>query len=99
VDLGRAGLEISQGTILLASGNAAEARPHLDRALRDFEDAGLQLRPCRAAALAAEAAAQTEARDPARELFVTSMHGAHAAGAFRVRDDARARAARLGLTH
>ena len=42
VDLGRAGLEISEGTILLASGNAAEARPHLDRALRDFEDAGLQ---------------------------------------------------------
>jgi class 3 adenylate cyclase len=97
VDLGRAGLEISQGTILLASGNAAEARPHLDRALRDFEDAGLQLWAWRAAALAAEAAAQTEDRDAARELFVTSMHGAHAAGAFRVRDDARARAARLGL--
>ncbi|HEX7309542.1 MAG TPA: AAA family ATPase [Gaiellaceae bacterium] len=97
VDLGRAGLEISEGTILLAQGNAAEARTHLDRAQHDFEDAGLQLWAWRAAALAAEAAAQTGDRDAATELFATCMHSAHVAGAFRVRDDARVRAARLGL--
>jgi class 3 adenylate cyclase len=97
VDLGRAGLEISEGTILLASGNAAEARPHLDRALRDFEDAGLQLWAWRAAALAAEAAAQTGDRDAATELFATCMQAAHANRAFRVRDDARERATRLCL--
>ena len=74
VDLGRAGLEISEGTILLASGNAAEARPHLDRALREFEDVGLQLWAWRAAALAADAAAQTGDRDAATELFAACMH-------------------------
>ena len=97
VDLGRAGLEISEGTILLASGDAVGARPHLDRALRDFEDAGLKTWAWRAAALAAEAAAQAGDRDVATELFAECMHGAHVAGAFRIRDDARGRAARLGL--
>ena len=97
VDLGSAGLAISEGTIQLAGGNATEARPHLDRAVREFEDVGLQLWAWRAAALAADAAAQTGDRDAATELFAACMHGAHVAGAFRVRDDARARAAHLGL--
>jgi class 3 adenylate cyclase len=96
-DLGHAGLEISEGAILLASGNAAEARPVLERAMRDFEDVGLRLWAWRAGALAAEATAGTGDRDAASALFTSCIHAAHAAGAVRVRDDAQTRAARLGL--
>jgi class 3 adenylate cyclase len=96
-DLGHAGLEISEGAILLASGNAAAARPLLESALNDFEDVGLRLWVWRAAALAAEAAAGTGDRDAASALLMSCIHDAHAAGAVRVRDDAQGRAARLGV--
>ena len=96
-DLGQAGLELSEGAILLASGKAAGARPLLERAMRDFEDVGLGLWAWRAGALAAEAAARAGDRDAASALFTSGIHDAHAAGAIRVRDDAQARAARVGL--
>jgi class 3 adenylate cyclase len=96
-DLGHAGLEISEGAIRLASGNAADARPLLERAMRDFEEVGLRLWAWRAGALAAEAAARAGDRDAASALFGSCIHDAHSAGAVRVRDDAQARAARLGL--
>jgi class 3 adenylate cyclase len=95
--LGAAGLEISEGRILLAAGNAAEARPHLDAARRAFEESGLQLWAWRAAALAAEAAARTGDPDAASALFASCIREAHEAGATRVRDDARARAGEVGL--
>jgi class 3 adenylate cyclase len=96
-DLGGAGLDVSEGAIFLASGNAAEARPLLDRAVRDFEDSGLRLWAWRAAALAAEAAVQTGDRDAAIALFTSCIRDSQVAGATRVRDDALARAARLDL--
>jgi class 3 adenylate cyclase len=96
-DLGGAGIEISAGRILLASGNAAEARPRLERALSDFKDAGLRLWAWRAGALAAEAAAETGDREAATSLFTSCIRDAHAAGAIRARDDAQARATRLGV--
>lgn len=96
-DVGVAGLEISEGRILLASGKAAEARRHLERAMREFEDSGLRLWAWRAAALAADATALTGDRDAASSLFMSCIREAHLAGAVRARDDARARATRLGL--
>ncbi len=97
VDLGVAGLEISEGRLLLASGKAAEARPHLERAAREFEDLGLRLWAWRASALAAEAAARTGDLDAASSLFTSCIRDAQLAGAVRIRDDAQARAARVGL--
>jgi class 3 adenylate cyclase len=96
-DLGAAGLDISEGRILLAAGKAAEARPHLEGARSAFEDSGLRLWAWRAAGLAAEAAARTGDREAARSLFATCIGAAHRAGAIRVRDDAQARAVGLGL--
>jgi class 3 adenylate cyclase len=96
-ELGDAGLEIAEGRILLAAGKAVEARPWLERAMRQFEDAGLRLWAWRAGALAAEAAARTGDRDAASSLFTSCIHDAHRVGAARIRDDARARAASLGL--
>ena len=51
----------------------------------------------RAAGLAAEAAARTGDREAARSLFASCIGDAHRAGAIRVRDDAHARAAGLGI--
>jgi adenylate cyclase len=96
-DLGTAGLELAEGRFLLASGRAAEARPLLERALREFEDLGLRLWSWRTQVLAAEAAARTGDDDVARSLLASCLREAHRAGADRVRDDARATAARLGL--
>jgi class 3 adenylate cyclase len=96
-DLGGAGLEISEGRILLASGEAARARPRLERAMREFEDVGLRLWAWKAAALAAEAAARMGDRDAASSLFTSCIRDAHLAGAVRVRDEAQARVACLGL--
>ena len=96
-DLGAAGIAIAEGRILLASGKAADARSHLERAMREFEDAGLQIWAWRAAALAAEAAALAGDRDAATSLFASCIHDAHHVGAIRIRDDAQGRAARLGL--
>jgi class 3 adenylate cyclase len=96
-ELGTAGLEIAEGRILLVSGKAAEARPHLERAMREFEDSGLRLWAWRAGTLAAEAAARTGDRDAAGALLTSCIRDAHVAGAVRLRDDAEARAARLGV--
>jgi adenylate cyclase len=95
--VGAAGLEIAEGRILLATGKAAEARPLLERAIRGFEEVGLRLWAWRARVLAAEAAAGTGDRDGASSLFATCVREAGLAGAVRVRDDALARAAGLGL--
>jgi class 3 adenylate cyclase len=96
-ELGRAGLEIAEARVLLASGRASEARPLLERAVAAFEDSGLELWALRARALAAEAAARSGQDDAARSQFMACVRDAHQAGAIRVRDDARSAAARLGL--
>jgi len=96
-ELGGAGLEIAEGRILLASGKAAEARPHLERATREFEDSGLRLWAWRAGALAAEAAAGAGDHAAASSLFTSCIRDAHLVGAVRLRDDAQARAARVGV--
>ena len=97
VELGGAGLEIAEGRLLLATGNPGEARPLLERASASFKESGLELWAWRAAALTAEAAALAGDEDAARTLLASCIREAHGAGAIRVRDDARATAARLGL--
>jgi class 3 adenylate cyclase len=96
-DLGDTGLHLSRGRILLAAGRAADARPHLERARRVFADRGLPIWAGRAAALAAEAAARMGEAEAAAALFAECIRAAHVAGALRLRDDARARAAALGI--
>jgi class 3 adenylate cyclase len=96
-NVGGAGLELAEGRILLASGNAAEARARLERAMRGFEESRLPLWAWRAAVLAAEAAARTGDLEAASSLFTACIREASLVGAVRVRDDAQARSARLGL--
>jgi tetratricopeptide (TPR) repeat protein len=91
VDLGNAGLEIAEGRLLLASEKPAQARTHLEDALREFEAAGLRLWSWRAAALAGEAAARSGDDDAARSLLASCIREAHAAGALRIRDEALVR--------
>jgi class 3 adenylate cyclase len=93
VQLGGAGIELAEGRLLVAAGKPAEARPHLDRALQAFQQAGLKLWIWRTMVLAAEAAEP----DAARELLATCIGEAHEAGAGRIRRAAEALAARLGL--
>ena len=97
VELGGAGLALAEGRIFLASGNADEARPRLEQAMRELERAGLRLWAWRAASLTAEAASRTGDDEAARSLLTSCIGEAHRAGAARVRDDAKARAALLGL--
>jgi class 3 adenylate cyclase len=94
---GKAALATAQGRILLASGNAIEARPLLEHAARELEGAGLRLWAWQARALLAEAAAGTGDEDTAHSLFESCIREAHLAGAARVRNDAQATALRLGL--
>ncbi|HEY2789048.1 MAG TPA: AAA family ATPase [Gaiellales bacterium] len=96
-DLGDTGLDLAEGQILLASGDAAAARPHLERAVRDFEAKGLRVWGWRAGALAAEAAARSGDGDAASAHFAACVHAAHLAGAVRLRDDALAAAADVGV--
>jgi class 3 adenylate cyclase len=96
-EIGRAGLDIAEGRVLLAAGKAADARSVLERARVSFEDSGLKLWAWRAGVLAGEAAAGAGDPDAARDLLAACIQAAHDAGAVRVRDDAQAVAARLGL--
>src|SRR5215211_637638 len=96
-DVGAGGIDISEGRLLFASGKAVEARPHFERAMGEFERAGLRLWAWRAGALAAEAAAAAGDRDAATALFASCIGDAHAAGAVRVRDEACSAAARAGI--
>ena len=86
-DLGGTGLDLAEGQILLASGDAAAARPQLERAVRDFEAKGLRLWRWRAGALLAEAAARAGDVEAASALFTACIREAHLAGAVRLRDD------------
>jgi adenylate cyclase len=95
IPLGKAGLELAEGRILLATGDAEGARRLLEGALAGFEASKLQLWAWRARALAAEAAAEAGDGHAARSLFASCIQEPHQAGAARVRDDARAAAARL----
>jgi class 3 adenylate cyclase len=95
--LGNAGLELSEGRILLAAGAAAAARPHLEAARQEFDELGLRIWMWRATALAAEAAGLDGDIGTASRLFDSCIREAHAAGAMRVRDDAQAAARRLGI--
>ena len=97
VQLGRAGIELAEGRLLVAAGRPAEAGPHLDRALQAFEQAGLKLWLWRTMVLAAEAAAGAGDPDAARELLATCSRETHEAGAGRIRRAAEALAARLDL--
>ncbi len=96
-ELGEAALAVAEGRILLASGNAAAARPLLERARRELEAAGLRLWAWQASILAAEAAAQTGDVHAGRSLLESCIRDAQAAGMVRIRDDAQATAFRLGL--
>jgi class 3 adenylate cyclase len=96
-DLGAAGLALAEGRILLASGRAAEARPLLERASIEFEAAGLALWTWDTRVVEAEAAALAGDEEAARALLESSSRDAHEAGAVRIRDEAQAVAARLGL--
>ncbi len=96
-EFGQAGLELSEGRILLASGEPAEARPFFERALASFEQSELPIWAWRAAALAADAAAQSGDHDAARSLLASCIRDAQRAGAFRARDAALAVAERFGL--
>jgi class 3 adenylate cyclase len=95
--LGRSGLDIAEGRVLVASGRGADARPLLESAAAAFGDAGLGLWAWRARALAGEAAAQAGDRQAARSLLASCVREAHRAGALRIRDDARSAAARCKL--
>ena len=97
VELGEAGLDISEGRILLATGKAEQALPLLERAHGAFEATGLKLWAWRALGLVAEATAAGGDREAARELFGRCVLATHEAGAIAIRDDALAAAARLGI--
>ena len=97
VQLGGAGIELAEGRLLVAAGEPAEARPHLDRALQDFEQAGLKLWLWRTKVLAAEAAVAAGDPDAGRELLAACIREAHGAGAVRIRTAAQALAARFDL--
>ena len=94
---GNGGFELADGRILLAAGKHAEALASCERALRLFEDSGLRLWAWRAQALAAEATALTGDTEAATSLFTSCIAAASTAGAARLRDDARGRAARVGI--
>jgi class 3 adenylate cyclase len=96
-ELGEAALSVAHGRVLLAEGNAVEARPLLERARRGFEADGLQLWAWQASILAAEAAAQTADDEAARALLESCIREAQSAGMMRIRHDATATAQRLGL--
>ncbi|MGH3080507.1 MAG: adenylate/guanylate cyclase domain-containing protein, partial [Gaiellaceae bacterium] len=96
-EFGQAGLELSEGRILLESGKPAEARPFFERALASFEESELPIWAWRAAALAADAAAQSGDDDAARSLLAQCIRDAHRAGAVRARDTALATAERFGI--
>ena len=97
VDLGQAGSSFPEGGFCSRRTAAAEARPFFERALASFEGSGLPLWAWRAAALAAEAAAQSGDDDAARSLLASCIRDAHRAGAIRARDAALAVAERFGL--
>jgi class 3 adenylate cyclase len=94
---GEAALAVAEGRILLAQGNAVEARPLLELAQSKLEAAGLRLWAWQASILTAEAAAQTGEVDVARSLLESCIRDARSAGMVRVRDEAHAAALRLGL--
>jgi class 3 adenylate cyclase len=96
-ELGQAALAIAEGRVLLASGNAIEARPVLERALHELESSDLRLWTWQASILAAEAAAETGDDYAASSLLESCVREAHQAGAVRIRDEARAAALRLGF--
>jgi class 3 adenylate cyclase len=96
-DLGNGGHEIAAGRILLTRGKPDEALAACARALQRFEESGLRLWAWRACALAAEASALTGDREAATSLFTSCIRATNLAGAVRLRDDARARATRVGI--
>jgi class 3 adenylate cyclase len=96
-ELGEAAFALSEGRILLASGEADAAREPLTRALAQLERSELCLWTWQARTLAAEAAAKAGDEEAARTLLASCIRDAHQAGAARIRDEALKTAARLGL--
>jgi class 3 adenylate cyclase len=97
VELGRAGLDLAEGRLLLARGKPAEARPLFTRAKSALDETEMKLWGWRAITLEAEAAGDVGDTDAARELLTACIGEAHAAGAVRVRDRALAVMESLGL--
>jgi class 3 adenylate cyclase len=97
VDVGEEGLWVAEGRILLASGQPEGARPLFERALAAFRASGLRLWEWRAAALAAEAAAEARDLEAARGFLVPCVDATHRAGAVRARDTALAVVECFGL--
>jgi class 3 adenylate cyclase len=96
-DLGEAAFALCEGRIQLASGDPVAAREPLAEALAGLERSELCLWAWQARMLAGEAAAKAGDEETARDLLASSIRDAHKAGAARVRDEALATAARLGL--
>jgi class 3 adenylate cyclase len=96
-EVGDAALGVARSRILLASGNAGEARQLLERARSELDDAELKVWAAEASILEAEAAALEGDEDTARSLLASTISEANQAGMARVRDEARATALRLGL--
>ena len=97
LNVGAAGLELSEARILLARGRADAARPLLERAFASFQESGLLLWAWRVAPLLGEAVALSGDADRARDVLASCIRDAHAAGAVRPRDAAFAVAERFGL--
>ena len=96
-EAGEAALAVAEARVLLASGEAAEARPLLEHARRTFEADELRLWGWQASILAAEAAAEMGDLGVAHSLLESCIRDAHSAGAVRIRNEARATALLLGL--
>jgi adenylate cyclase len=94
---GEAVLALAEARVRLASGKASEARAVLQDATHKLEGSELRLWTWQVRLLLADAAAQTGDPELARSLLESCIREAHAAGALRVRNDARATASRLGL--
>src|SRR5262245_9632231 len=96
-ELGAAAFALCEGRILLASGDPVAAREPLERALAGLARSELCLWEWQARVLVADAAGQAGDEEAARELLGSAVRDAHKAGAARIRDEACATAARLGV--
>ena len=98
LDLGEVFLDEAQGRILLARGEAAQAKPILETVARTAAARRFRLVEWRVRALAAEALAQLDQPQDAEDELKNVVAAADAASAVLIADSARAIAARHGLS-